>query len=76
VAFADNLKKHRERAGLSQSGLALAAGVPVDSLRRWEQGKNVPGIDIGLRLARALGVSLDYLAGDDGTERPKRKKGK
>jgi transcriptional regulator with XRE-family HTH domain len=80
MGFAENLKACRTKAGLSQPQLAQAASVPIDSLRRWEQGKNVPGVDVARRLADAIGVTLDVLTADnDGDEEPKkpgRKKGK
>ena len=56
------LKQLREAAGLSQPE-AAAAGVPVGTLRGWEQGRRVPLLDAAARLALALGVSLDELAG-------------
>jgi transcriptional regulator with XRE-family HTH domain len=61
------MKRLREAAGMSQPQAAAAAGVPVATLRNWEQGRRVPSLDAALRLARALGVSLDELAGGDGT---------
>jgi transcriptional regulator with XRE-family HTH domain len=59
----NRLKRLRETAGLSQSKLAAKAKVPVMSLRNWEQDKRVPRLDTAARLAVAMGVSLDDLAG-------------
>lgn len=56
-------KRLREAAGLSQSQLARAAGVPVTSLQQWEQGRRTPLLDAAARVAEALDVSLDDLAG-------------
>jgi transcriptional regulator with XRE-family HTH domain len=56
-------KRLREAAGLSQSQLARAADVPVGSLRHWEQGRRTPLLDAAARIALALKVSLDDLAG-------------
>jgi putative transcriptional regulator len=56
-------KAMREAAGFSQSQLAKAAEVPVGSLRQWEQGRRTPLLDAAARIAEALNVSLDELAG-------------
>jgi transcriptional regulator with XRE-family HTH domain len=58
----------RRAAGLSQATLARAAGVPAASLRNWEQDRRIPALDAAARVARALGVSLDDLAGRLGGE--------
>jgi transcriptional regulator with XRE-family HTH domain len=59
----ERLQRIRRAKGLSQPQLAEAAQVPVSSLRNWEQGKRIPAFDTAARLAIALGVSLDELAG-------------
>jgi putative transcriptional regulator len=56
-------KQMREAAGLSQTQLAKAADVPVGSLRQWEQGRRTPLLDAAARIAVAMGVTLDELAG-------------
>lgn len=53
----------RERAGLSQPQAAERAGIPVGTLRGWEQGRRVPLLDAAAKLADAIGCSLDDLAG-------------
>ena len=58
----DRLKRLREEAGLSQPKLARAAGVPVGTLRNWEQNLRVPRLDTAFKVAKALGISLDVLA--------------
>jgi transcriptional regulator with XRE-family HTH domain len=60
------MKRLREASGLSQPRAARAARVPLGTLRGWEQGRRVPTLEAALRLARAIGVSLDELAGGDG----------
>jgi transcriptional regulator with XRE-family HTH domain len=57
------LQKLRLAAGLSQSQLARAAGVPVGSLRGWEQARRTMLVDTAVKLADALGCTLDELAG-------------
>jgi transcriptional regulator with XRE-family HTH domain len=66
-------KQLREANGLSQSQLARAAGVPVTSLQQWEQGRRTPLLDAAARVAEALDVSLDELAGIGSPPRRKAK---
>jgi transcriptional regulator with XRE-family HTH domain len=58
------LRLCRERARLSQKELASMVGVAQTRVTEWETGKGIPTMDKALRIARALGVSLDYLADD------------
>lgn len=57
------LKEARVGAGLTQAEAAKAAGVPLGTLRRWEQGVNEPSIDCIIQLADVYGVSCDVLLG-------------
>jgi len=59
----ERLQTLRRERGLTQVELARAAGVPVGSLRSWEQGTRTPLLDAALRIAKALDVTLDELAG-------------
>ena len=56
--FAARLKELRASAGLSQNGLAEAAGVPVGTLRHFEYGLREPTYDTLVKLSEGLGVSL------------------
>jgi transcriptional regulator with XRE-family HTH domain len=56
--FARKLRELRDRAGLSQPGLAERAGVSVGAVRQLEYGRREPTYGTLVRLARALGVSL------------------
>jgi transcriptional regulator with XRE-family HTH domain len=57
------LQKARQAAGMSQSQLAAVADVPIGTLRNWEQDRRTPLLDTAARVAKALGVSVDALAG-------------
>jgi transcriptional regulator with XRE-family HTH domain len=56
------LKGLREGRGLTQAQLAERSGVPLGSLRNYEQGHRTPLLDQAAKLAKALGCSLDDLA--------------
>ena len=53
---------------MSRAELARRAGVPVSTLRHWENGRGFPGAPASLRLAEALGVPAERLA--EGVEDP------
>ncbi len=61
-SMGEKLQRLRDAAGLSQAALARAVGVPVTTLRNWEQDRRMPRLDTAAVLARELGVSLDQLA--------------
>src|SRR2546430_11581572 len=64
--FSQRLKQLRERRGLSQNALAKTSGVAQAVIQRLEAGaRDVEHLSVGVarRLARALGVSVDYLIG-------------
>jgi transcriptional regulator with XRE-family HTH domain len=62
MTFAKRLQGLRERAGLSQSQLARASGIPVWTLRGYEQGRREPQWDSLIRLATGLGVACEAFA--------------
>src|SRR3954447_11537493 len=64
--FGEIIKRLRQEAGLSQAGLAAAAGIHTRQITRYESGEQQPALDVGKRLAQALGVTLDELAGAPG----------
>ena len=69
--FCTRLKAQRERLGWNQSELARRSGVPSQVISRLESGARAGlTLDVARRLARALGVGLDALAGtlDDAAE--------
>ena len=58
------LKNLMNGKGLNGQRLARLSQVSDSEISRILQGKSRPGLDNALRLAQALGVSLDYLADD------------
>jgi transcriptional regulator with XRE-family HTH domain len=58
------LQKLMTRRGLNGQKLARLSQVSDSEISRILQGKSRPGLDNALRLAQAVGVSLDYLADD------------
>jgi transcriptional regulator with XRE-family HTH domain len=60
--FAERLRELRERAGLTQEQLAARSGVPLPSLRGYEQGQREPYWHVAFRLAAGLGVDCRAFA--------------
>ena len=56
--FGKKLKELRKEKGLTQQELAAMIGVHVMSIRRYEAGTRVPGMDECRKLADALNVEL------------------
>jgi transcriptional regulator with XRE-family HTH domain len=64
LTFGQRLRQIRIRAGLSQSELETASGIPKARLSRYENGHVAPSIHTLARLAEALQVSEATLLGD------------
>jgi putative molybdopterin biosynthesis protein len=59
------LREWRERRSLTQQELARLAGVSRQTVGGIEAGRYGPGVEVGLRLARALGCRVEDLFGLD-----------
>lgn len=57
----DRIKAAREAAGMSQSDLARAAGVPRQLVSRWENRTHNPGLYNSVILAQVLNIPLENL---------------
>lgn len=64
--FGKRLKHLREVKGLNQEDFANLAGFSQGQVSRWEKGERLnPQLDTLIKLADALGITLDVLAGRD-----------
>ena len=67
MPLGERLRQFRELAGLSQNALAKRANVPRPIISRVERGdQDTVTLDTASRLADALGITLDMLAGRSG----------
>lgn len=67
IALRAQLREWRERRNLTQQELAALAGVSRQTVGGIEAGRYGPGVEVGLRLARALGCRVEDLFGlEDG----------
>lgn len=63
----NRVREYRLRAGYSQAELASFAGVSRQSVSLVETGQSVPSALVALRLARALGTTVEHLFGEEPT---------
>lgn len=64
----NRVRELREARALTQAELAEAAGVTRQSVNAIEAGRAVPGVDVALRLARALGCAVETLFNTQASE--------
>ncbi len=60
VRMGERLRAARVRAQMSQRTLAEKVGVSHTAISKYERGLDVPGSDVLIRLAQALGVKVEY----------------
>jgi len=65
MTLKDKLQMLMARHGLNGQKLARSSQVSDSEISRILQGKSRPGLDNAFRIARSVGVTLDYLADDD-----------
>ena len=71
ITIGEKIAKLRKEKGLTQSQLAEMISVSNKTISRWETGEGYPEISLLVPLAKALGVSTDYLlkdASDEGAQ--------
>jgi putative transcriptional regulator len=59
--YESKVKEHRERAGLSQEGLARQLGVSRQTVVNIERGRSEPRVLLAIAMAAALGVAVHEL---------------
>ena len=64
MGYTENLQKLCALRGLDQSELASRVGLSKSSISRILSGAQEPKLRLAYDLAKALGVTLDYLVGD------------
>lgn len=61
MSIGDRIKSTRVRARLSLRDLAEQVGVSAQAISKYERELDVPGSSVLIKLARALGVKVEYL---------------
>jgi transcriptional regulator with XRE-family HTH domain len=61
TTVADNIRAGRHERGLTQREMAALLDTDAMSVSRWERGATTPSVPNLVRIAEALGVSVDSL---------------
>lgn len=69
MEFGERVKAVRTGAGLTQEQFASRLGVTRQAVSNWENGRNLPDIEVVIAMSQTFGVSLDelILGGEDMT---------
>ena len=67
IALGKNIKKYRHIAGLRQEDLAELCDCSTSHIGQIEHARTVPSIDMTMRIANALSVTIDQLAAESYT---------
>lgn len=62
MAFSENLRRIRQEQKLTQSDVARAVGVWQTQIANIENGRSLPSMELAVRIADFLGVTLDDLS--------------
>ena len=68
MTLGQNIIALRKKMKLSQSDLGKAVGTSGDIIGRYERDEVKPSIEVAIKIADALQVSLDYLVGKTSLE--------
>lgn len=65
MQFNERVRKYMDKNGYSQKQLSKLSGITEASMSKYLSGERTPRIDVVVSLAKALGISVDELIGDD-----------
>jgi len=68
MTFGERLTQVRKRKSLSQAEVGKKIGINGDAYGRYERNEVKPTIEMAVKIAQALEVSLDYLTGNSDVE--------
>ena len=63
-SFGKNIKKHREKLGLTQQDLAQKMFVSFQAISAWERGISLPDLENAVKLSEIFKIKLDTLLQD------------
>jgi transcriptional regulator with XRE-family HTH domain len=63
MTFGQRLSYIRKEKKMRQTDLGKAVGTSGDIIGKYERDENMPSVEIATKMAKELGVSLDYLVG-------------
>lgn len=70
MTLGTQIQSRRGHLGLSQEKLAEQLGISRQAVSKWETGDALPDTDKLVPLARALGITVDQLLGNEASQGP------
>lgn len=70
MIFGERIKQIRKAKGLSQVEFAKHCGTDPRQVSRYENGHVLPSLDVLIKMATAMDVTIDYLLIEDAPKRP------
>ena len=64
MTFADKLSLARKQKKIRQAGLGKLVGTSGEIIGKYERGENSPSVEMALKMAKAFGVTVDFLLGE------------
>ncbi len=68
MSFGEHITKLRKRKGFSQAELGKAVGTSGDIIGKYERDEVKPSIEVVIKIADVLEVSIDFLVGKSAVE--------
>jgi transcriptional regulator with XRE-family HTH domain len=65
MSLGQKITKIRKEKKMSQIDIANAVGVSRDAISKYERDDNTPSVEVAKKIAKTLGVSLDYLVSEE-----------
>lgn len=65
MSFGTKLQELRKEKGMTQEELANDLAITPQSVSKWENEQSTPDLDTLVKIAKILGVSCDYLLGNE-----------
>ena len=65
VVFGENVRKYRKIANMTQESLAEKCDCGVGHIGHIENGNNKPSLDVAVKIANSLGVTIDQLMAEN-----------
>lgn len=70
MTFGEKIQKLRKETGLSQEELADQLNVSRQAVSKWERDSGYPETEKIVRMSKLFHVSIDYLLGEEDTQKP------
>lgn len=65
VVFGENVRKYRKLANMTQEMLAEMCDCSIGHIGHIENGNNKPSLDVAVKIANSLGVTIDQLMAEN-----------